>query len=50
MDHSLPKLPQDWIVCTFEDIAEIKGGKRLPKGKKFSKTPTKYTYLIFSMH
>ena len=34
-----------WVVATIGDIAQIKGGKRVPKGYKLSSTQTKYPYL-----
>ncbi len=38
-------LPEEWGTVQIEDIAEIKGGKRLPKGHKFSDQPTPYPYI-----
>ena len=39
------ELPKGWIKLSVEDIAEVKGGKRLPKGEKFSPVATKYPYI-----
>ena len=34
-----------WNSVLIEDIAEVKGGKRLPKGENFSQVKTKYPYI-----
>jgi type I restriction enzyme S subunit len=41
----LGPLPEEWKTVQIEDIAEVKGGKRLPKGHKFSDQPTPYPYI-----
>ena len=38
-------LPIDWEWVRLGDLYNVLGGKRLPKGMKFSETPTKYVYL-----
>lgn len=38
-------MPEHWDVVKLGDIAEIRGGKRLPKGHKFSEKPTPYPYI-----
>lgn len=38
-------LPEGWCLASIADIAEVKGGKRLPKGEKFSNVKTAYPYL-----
>ena len=38
-------LPKGWTICTLSDLCEIKGGKRIPKGKTFSKEQTPYIYI-----
>jgi type I restriction enzyme S subunit len=38
-------IPAHWRVVRLGDVAEIKGGKRLPKGQSFSEFPTKYPYI-----
>lgn len=43
MDNN--KLPEGWVCSTISSIANIKGGKRLPKGKSFSNSPTNHPYL-----
>jgi len=37
--------PGDWKVNVLEDLAFVKGGKRLPKGHKFSAHPTPFPYI-----
>ena len=39
------ELPQGWFNATIQDVAEIKGGKRLPKGKNFSTQKTDHAYI-----
>jgi type I restriction enzyme S subunit len=39
------ELPKGWIKLSIEDIAEVKGGKRLPKGEKFAQEKTNYPYI-----
>jgi len=41
----IDKIPKDWEVVRLGDIAEVKGGKRLPKGEKFSEAKTSYPYI-----
>jgi type I restriction enzyme S subunit len=41
-------IPEDWEVVKLEDIVDVKGGKRLPKGHAFSDNPTKYPYIRVS--
>ncbi len=36
---------KDWNLFTFDEIVEVKGGKRLPKGHSFSPTITDYPYI-----
>lgn len=38
-------LPEDWVIARIEDIADVKGGKRLPKGDEFSDVETAHPYL-----
>jgi type I restriction enzyme S subunit len=38
-------LPEDWVIARIEDIANVKGGKRLPKGDEFSDVETAHPYL-----
>ena len=41
----LGEIPEDWEVLTIHDVANVKGGKRLPKGELLLKTPTKHPYI-----
>ncbi|HDG98547.1 MAG TPA: restriction endonuclease subunit S, partial [Desulfobacterales bacterium] len=38
-------VPEHWQVVQLGEVADIKGGKRLPKGHKFSEKPTPYPYI-----
>lgn len=38
-------IPENWSVVPVDRIANVKGGKRLPKGHSFSNKITKYPYL-----
>lgn len=38
-------LPHEWAITSITDICEVKGGKRLPKGEKFSSEVTDHPYL-----
>ena len=44
-DKENPKLPQGWTIKTLGEIAQIKGGKRLPKDAKYAETTTPYPYI-----
>jgi type I restriction enzyme S subunit len=44
-DTEIGAVPVGWEVKNLGQIAEIKGGKRLPKGHKFSDAPTQYPYI-----
>ena len=39
------KIKVEWKFCTIKDIANVKGGKRLPKGEKLVVENTGYPYL-----
>ena len=39
------EIPESWEWVRLDDICSIKGGKRIPRGKNFSKIPTKHVYL-----
>ena len=45
VESPLGLIPEGWEVTTIEDIAEVKGGKRLPKGKAVLDAETPYRYL-----
>lgn len=38
-------LPEGWKVSTIEDLSEVKGGKRLPKGHDLTSEKTSYPYI-----
>jgi len=38
-------IPSHWQVLPIEDIADVKGGKRLPKGHDYSIQPTEFPYI-----
>lgn len=39
------ELPKGWIWVRLGDVSEIKGGKRIPKGYKFSDQATNHVYI-----
>lgn len=41
----MTNLPQGWEVKKLEEIANIKGGKRLPKGENLLDNNTKFAYI-----
>jgi type I restriction enzyme, S subunit len=41
----LPKIPLSWRWCTIEEIAQVKGGKRLPKGESLVNYNTGFPYI-----
>lgn len=41
----LPGFGGDWIVKTIKEVANVKGGKRLPLGKSLVETETSHPYL-----
>ena len=41
-------IPEDWEVKRLGEIAEVKGGKRIPKGKKLTSERTPYPYIKVS--
>jgi type I restriction enzyme S subunit len=41
----IKSIPKDWKVAKLGDIAEVKGGKRLPKGHSLLDTPTRFPYI-----
>ena len=38
-------IPEDWEVKLLKDVANVKGGKRLPKGNYLTDTVTKHPYI-----
>lgn len=45
MQNKMTNLPQGWEVKKLEEIANIKGGKRLPKGENLLDNNTKFAYI-----
>lgn len=45
ISYSMTNLPQGWEVKKLEEIANIKGGKRLPKGENLLDNNTKFAYI-----
>ena len=41
-------IPKEWDVVKIKDIAEVKGGKRLPKGESLIESKTPYPYIRVS--
>ena len=39
------ELPQGWVECKINDIADVLGGKRLPKGHSLTKQKTSFPYI-----
>lgn len=39
------EVPDRWAVMQVGELAEVKGGKRMPKGAPFSEKPTPYPYV-----
>jgi type I restriction enzyme S subunit len=39
------KLPDGWVWCRIDDIVDVRGGKRLPAGKKLISNPTEHIYV-----
>ncbi|NRT12472.1 restriction endonuclease subunit S [Flavobacterium sp. 14A] len=44
-DSPLGKIPESWEVVKLEEIADVKGGKRLPKGETLSEEKTSHPYI-----
>lgn len=38
-------VPESWEAHSIGDVAQVKGGKRLPKGDKFAEGPTPFPYI-----
>ena len=46
IDDEIPfDIPSSWTWCRLKNIANVRGGKRLPKGCGFSNTLTKHIYI-----
>ncbi|OCH16466.1 hypothetical protein A6E05_16415 [Aliivibrio sp. 1S165] len=44
----MSSLPKGWVGISISDVADVKGGKRLPKGGGFSEVETSYPYIRVS--
>jgi len=44
-ESEIGRIPKEWEVVRLGDIADVKGGKRLPKGHKLVETHTPYPYI-----
>ncbi|MDA9207358.1 restriction endonuclease subunit S [Octadecabacter sp.] len=42
------KTQNDWKICRLGEICQVKGGKRLPKGRTLSEVPTPHPYIRVS--
>ena len=38
-------IPSEWAITSIQCVADVKGGKRLPKGEKFSAVNTSFAYI-----
>lgn len=47
-DSPLGEIPVSWEVKVISDVAEVKGGKRLPKGHSLQEDATAYPYIRVS--
>lgn len=47
-DSPVGRIPKGWKVCHISDVADVKGGKRLPKGAPFAESKTPYPYIRIS--
>lgn len=39
------EVPESWVWCRLDTLCNIKGGKRIPKGKTFSESQTSHMYI-----
>ena len=44
-DTEIGRMPKEWNIVRISDIADVKGGKRLPKGQKLVNSKTPYPYI-----
>lgn len=42
------EIPESWEVVRLGDVASVKGGKRMPKGRPFAEHPTPFPYIRVS--
>ena len=45
---AIGNIPEEWELKELKEIADVKGGRRLPLGEKFSDTKTPYPYIRVS--
>ena len=45
VDEQAYKLPDSWVWVRLNNLCDVKGGKRIPKGEEFSNEKTKNVYL-----
>ena len=45
VDEQPYKLPDNWVWVRLNNLCDVKGGKRIPKGEEFSNEKTKNVYL-----
>jgi type I restriction enzyme, S subunit len=45
LNHVFTQRGKGWVETTIGDVAQVKGGKRVPKGYKLQTEPTDYPYL-----
>lgn len=45
VDEQPYKLPDSWVWVRLNNLCDVKGGKRIPKGEEFSNEKTKNVYL-----
>ena len=44
-ETKIGRIPENWDIMKIDEIADVKGGKRLPSGYQFENKKTKYPYL-----
>lgn len=44
-DYYIGPIPSDWVTVELKDVAEVKGGKRIPKGEHILDEETPYHYI-----
>ncbi len=47
-DTEIGPLPDDWTIAAVGEVAQVKGGKRIPKGRRLTEHPTSHPYLRVS--
>jgi type I restriction enzyme S subunit len=44
-ETEIGEIPEHWGIVTVGEVVDVKGGKRLPKGHKFARSPTDHPYV-----